>query len=102
MRDAAKLREFLLETGRFEVVGAGNEALRAAGVAYTWWLGPGEPVALESGGAWPCGGFVFLYREGSEELDCFLSAGEAEACTESKGGEDAMAGSMVGKENVVN
>ena len=77
VHDGQRLREFLVETGRFQSVSV--DALKQAGVEYTWWLGPCEPIAAENGTAWPHGAFVYLYRDGSEEYDCFLTASSAES-----------------------
>ena len=41
-------------------------------IEYFWWLGPSEPVVQESGTAWQSGAFIYLYREGDEDKDCFL------------------------------
>ena len=43
------------------------------GVEYFWWLGPEEPIAAEDGRMWPLGAFVYLYRDGDEDKDCFLA-----------------------------
>ena len=43
-----------------------------------WWLGPGEQLEEEGGGAWPHGAFVYLYREEARANDCFLSLAELE------------------------
>ena len=72
LQDGRRMREFLIETGRFQNVSM--EGCKAAGVQYFWWLGPGEPIANESGAAWPDGCFVYLYPDGAEEFDCFLTA----------------------------
>ena len=52
------------------------EALLSWGVEFFWWLGPGEPIAGEDGTAWPDGAFIYLYRDGDEDKDCFFSAGD--------------------------
>ena len=70
VHDGARMRDFLIESGRIHPVTLA--ALKQAGVVYFWWLGPGEAVAQEDGSAWPKGGFVYLYREGDEQFDCFL------------------------------
>ena len=69
--DGARLRDFLIESGRINHVTL--DGVKQAGAVYTWWLGPGEPIAGEDGKAWPKGAFVYLYREGDEAFDCFLA-----------------------------
>ena len=76
VHDGQRLREFLVETGRFQSVSV--DALKQAGVEYTWWLGPYEPIAAENGTAWPHGCFIYLYREGFEQFDSFLTASSSE------------------------
>jgi len=69
--DGAKLREFLLRSGRCHPVTI--KALRTIGVEKFWWLGPGEQIAEEGGGAWPHGAFIYIYGEDARENDCFLA-----------------------------
>ena len=52
------MRDFLIESGRLHSVGAAMEGLRAAGVQYYWWLGPGEAVPGADGMAWLHGACV--------------------------------------------
>ena len=69
--DGAKMRDFLISSGRVHPVTIA--ALRDYGVEKFWWLGPGEKIAQEEGGAWVHGSFVYLYCEEARESDCFLA-----------------------------
>ena len=81
--DGIKMREYLIETGRFQ--SSSLESLKQCGVRYSWWLGPSEPVAAEDGSAWPNGAFVYLYHEGEESFDCFLAAADPSETTIGQG-----------------
>lgn len=70
VKDGKKLRDHLRETGRVHPV---VDALKLWGVEYFWWLGPKEPAGDEDGAAWEFGAFVYLYRDGDEDKDCFLA-----------------------------
>lgn len=72
VKDGAKLRDYLVDSGRIHPVATPH--LKMLGVEYFWWLGPSEPIAQEDGSAWRHGAFVYLYRAGDEQLDCFLDA----------------------------